>query len=296
MSGIYKTSEGQRQVEDQYRRILTYWPIPNRQFHVPTRYGDTFVIACGEESAPPVLLLHGSLANSATWMADVTSWAQRYRVFAIDLIGEPGLSAPSRPKLASEAYGQWLDDVMSALGLQHAALVGVSFGGWVALDYATRHPERIDRMALICPSGIGHQRVAILFKIAFLNMCGAWGKRKLRALILGTVPADASSAARKFGEFIALIHRSVRPRTERLPLVDDAVLKRVTMPLLVILGGKDALLDSAQTRRRIAGVLKKAEIRYIQDAGHFITGQGPVIAEFLNHADAAPNRVSKRAV
>jgi pimeloyl-ACP methyl ester carboxylesterase len=282
MNGIYKTSEGQHLVEEQYRRILSYWPVANRQFQVPTRQGDTFVIACGEESAAPILLLHGSLANSASWMGDAASLAQHHRVFAIDVIGEPGLSSPSRPSFKSEAYAHWLDDVMIGLRLDHAALVGVSLGGWLALDYATRRPERIDRMALICPGGVGRQKISILLKAAFFSLCGPWGKRKLRESVFGRVHADVSPAARKFGEFIALIHKSTRPRRDKLPVFNDAALKRLTMPVLAILGGKDVFLDSVQTRRRIEALLEKAEVRYIADAGHFIPGQGPVIEEFLN--------------
>jgi hypothetical protein len=46
------------------------------------------------------------------WMADVAAWAAHFRVYAIDMIGEPGLSARSRPPLHSEAHALWLDDVM----------------------------------------------------------------------------------------------------------------------------------------------------------------------------------------
>src|SRR5215469_11632861 len=188
MNGIYTTKEGQRLVEEQYRKFLKYWPAANRQFPVSTRQGDTFVITCGEESGPPTLLLHGALANSASWMGDVGQWAQRSRLFAIDMIGEPGLSVPSRPPLASEAYALWLDDVMSGLGLERASLVGISLGGWLALDYATRRPERVDRVAVVCPGGVGRQKVGILLKIALFNLFGAWGKRKLREMILGRAP------------------------------------------------------------------------------------------------------------
>jgi pimeloyl-ACP methyl ester carboxylesterase len=283
MTGIYKTPEGQRLVEEQYRRILTYWPVVNRQFHVPTRLGETFVIECGEKSAPPLLLLHGSLANSASWMGDVALWANSFRIFAVDVIGEPGLSASSRPPLHSDAYALWLDDVMSALGLEHASFVGVSLGGWLVLDYATRRPAHVDRMALVCPSGIGRQKIGILFKIAFFSLCGAWGKRKLREAILGRMTrGDVSPAMHKFGEFLALIHKSTRPRMERLPVFSDMALKGLTMPVLAIVGAKDVLLDSADTRRRIHGLLENGEVRYIEDAGHFIPGQGATIQEFLS--------------
>lgn len=281
MTGIYKTAEGQRAIEEKYRQILQYWPVANRQFTVPTRQGETFVIACGNESGPPVLLLHGALANSASWMSDVALWAEHSRIFAVDLIGEPGLSAQSRPPLDSDAYALWVQDVISALGLQHVALVGVSLGGWLALDYATRNPERVDRMVLLCPGGVGRQKIGILFKILLYSLFGARGRSALRTAILGRMPVDASPAARKFGEFFALLHESTRPRREKLPVFNDEALRRLTMPVLAIVGGNDALLDSADTRRRIEVLVPKAEVRYLEEAGHFIPGQGKAIAEFL---------------
>ena len=290
---IYRTSEGQQLVEAQYRALLAHWPVPGEQFHVSIRHGETFVIACGDESAPPLLLLHGSLANSAAWMGDIALWSKHHRVFAIDLIGEPGLSAPSRPPLKSDAYVEWLDDVFAALGLTHAALIGVSLGGWLALDYATHRPERIDRMALLCPGGVGRQKIAILLKIALLNLCGAWGKRKLRESILGKTPANIPPAARAFGQFFALIHKHTKPRTDKLPIFTDTALKKLSMPVLVIVGARDALLDSAGTRRRICALVEKAEVRCIENAGHFIPGQAAAIAEFLTRSESPdPSKIS----
>src|SRR5207248_10254909 len=100
MTNVYKSPEGERAVQERYRRFLQYSPVANhRQWRVPTREGETFVVACGEENAPPLVLLQGSAANSAMWMGDVAAWAVNFRVYAIDMIGEPGLSAPSRPPL-----------------------------------------------------------------------------------------------------------------------------------------------------------------------------------------------------
>src|SRR5689334_10009809 len=141
MSSIYKTEQGEQAIRERYLRFLNRWPVPNQQLRVSTRQGETFIIACGPETAPPLLLLHGALANSTVWMGDVTEWAAHFRVFAVDVIGEPGLSAPSRPPLASEAHALWLDDVMQALSLTRISMVGVSLGGWLVLDYATRRPE-----------------------------------------------------------------------------------------------------------------------------------------------------------
>jgi pimeloyl-ACP methyl ester carboxylesterase len=112
MSAIYKTAEGERLVKETYRRFLVHWPVPDTQFYLPTTQGDTFVIVRGPEGAPALVLLHGSAFNSVTWMGDVATWASNFRVYAIDLIGQPNLSAPNRPAYGSDAYACWLDDVL----------------------------------------------------------------------------------------------------------------------------------------------------------------------------------------
>jgi pimeloyl-ACP methyl ester carboxylesterase len=79
--------------------------------------------------------------NSAMWMGEVTAFARCFRVYCIDMIGEPGLSAPVRPALASDAHAVWLDDVLNHLAVTRVSILGASLGGWLALDYTIRHPE-----------------------------------------------------------------------------------------------------------------------------------------------------------
>ena len=191
MKGVYKSAEGERAVRERYLDILKHWPVPNQQLRVPTREGETFVVACGDQNAPPLLLLHGAMANSAMWMGEVAAWAARFRVYAVDMIGEASLSAPSRPALASDAHALWLDDVMQGLSLTQASMVGVSLGGWLALDYATRRPERVASLAVLCPGGVGRQKIGIVFQTIPLRMLGRWGKRKAAELVLGKAPKQS---------------------------------------------------------------------------------------------------------
>jgi pimeloyl-ACP methyl ester carboxylesterase len=284
MSAIFKTPEGAEAVRGRYRAFLQHWPAANRQRTVQTRHGGTFVVESGPDGAPAVLLLHGSASNSAMWMGDIRSWAERFHVFAVDVIGEPGLSSEIRPTLASGAYAEWLDDVFETLGLTGAALVGVSLGGWLALDYATRRPERVSAVALLAPGGVGRHRNVLLWAAPLL-LLGPWGRRKVSQRILGPRPTgEASLAAQAFGGFMQLIFTHFRPRTERLPRFSDEALRRLTMPVLAILGAKDAMIDSAGTRDRLRALVPHAEIAYLPDAGHALVGQTAPIAAFLSKA------------
>jgi pimeloyl-ACP methyl ester carboxylesterase len=284
MKSVYKSAEGERVVRERYLEILKRWPVPNQQLRIPTREGETFVIACGRENAPPLLLFHGSIANSAMWMGNIYAWAPHFRIYAVDMIGDAGLSAPSRPPLASDAHALWLDDVMQALSLRRASMAGVSLGGWLALDYATRRPERVESLVLVCPGGIGRVKIGILIKVIPLQMLGRWGKRKVGEMVLGRAPANLPPAAREFIEFMQLIHDNFRVRRVRLPIFSDDALKRLKIPVLAILGGQDVLIDTDETRLRLERNVPQAEIRYIPEAGHYIPGQTAPILEFLSRS------------
>lgn len=288
MTRVFKSAEGERAVRERYLAFLSRWPVPNQQMRVPTREGETFVIVSGAQDAPPLVLFHGSMFNSAMWMGDVIAWAPHFRAYAVDMIGEPGLSAPSRPPLNSDAHAFWVDDVMQGLGLTGASIVGVSLGGWLALDYAIRRPERVQSVVVLCPGGVGRQKTGFLLKILPLLLLGRWGKRKAREMVLGLTPADASPAARPFTEFFRLIHENFLARRVKLPVFSDESLKRLTMPVMAIVGGKDVLFDSADTRDRLRRNVPQAEVGYLPEAGHFIPGQTAAIMEFFHRLKPVP--------
>ncbi|MCC6918338.1 MAG: alpha/beta fold hydrolase [Alphaproteobacteria bacterium] len=279
MSAVFKTEVGRAAVQSAYRALLVDWPLAIEQFRVPTRFGETHVVACGPKGAPPLVALHGAQANAAAYLGDAAVWSRDFRVYAIDMIGEAGLSAEIRPALDGDAHALWLDDVLDGLGVTRAAFVGTSLGGWLALDYATRRPQRVERLALLCPSGIGRQK-NLLLKVLPLLLLGPWGMNKVRELVFGPRPAMPTPLQQRFGALMELIGRHIRIRIVTIPRLTDAQLAALP-PALVIIGGKDVLLDSRDTKARLEQHAPAARAVFLPEGYHYLPGRTEPIAAFL---------------
>jgi pimeloyl-ACP methyl ester carboxylesterase len=284
MTSIWKTPQGGETVRARYRQFLAFWPKPAVERRIETSLGETFVIEHGADGAPAVVFLHGSASNALVWLRDAAAMGGRFKTYAVDMVGEPGLSAEARPPLASGAYVAWLDEVLAALSVERCALVGISLGGWLALEYATHRPERVSAMALLCPGGVGKHRNILLWAAPLL-MLGPWGRRRFMRIVGMPAPvADPPPALKAFLDFNAEIHAHFRPRRERLPRFSDAALQRLSMPVLAILGGRDAFIDAPGTRARLAANVAQADIRWLPEASHFLMGHTAEIDAFLTQA------------
>jgi 3-oxoadipate enol-lactonase len=103
-------------------------------------------------SGETVLLLHGGLGDSGLWEPVVPLLAERFRTIRSDLRFYGRSTGPFVP-------WSWQDDavgVLDALGIERAAVVGLSLGGKLALDIALAHPERLWAVAGVAPGLGGH--------------------------------------------------------------------------------------------------------------------------------------------
>jgi pimeloyl-ACP methyl ester carboxylesterase len=278
---IYKSPAGERAIMALYEKVLAdYWPGPKETLNIPTQHGHTFVIASGEESAPPLVLLHGASSNSAIWAADVAAYNARHRVYAIDLLGEPGKSAPNRPAWDSPAYAEWLADVFAALKLEKATILGVSQGGWTALKFATYKPERIEKLVLLCPGGIVPDRISFFIRAMPLLLLGRWGARRVNRIIFGNQPVPAEA-----DEYMTLMLTHFKPRTGVLPIFSDEELRRLTMPVLLLGGARDAIRDSEKIVARMQQLVPQLTATIIPQAGHVLLNTTDHIIPFLATGD-----------
>ena len=103
-------------------------------------------------TGPPAIAIHGLGATKASFLATVAALAPRFRVIAIDLPGFGDSDKPVGAPYDARYFATSVVQLLDALGLERAHLIGNSLGGRVALEAALRDPERVDRMALLAPS------------------------------------------------------------------------------------------------------------------------------------------------
>lgn len=240
------------------------------------------MLSAGDPAKPPVMLLPGSMASSAMWLPTMDVLSSDHHVLAVDIIGDAGYSAPSRPWITSDAHARWLDDVLDRLWLKSATFVGASFGGLLALDYAVRRHARVERLALLAPGGLVHVRFGAVLRAAPLMLLGPWGHRKALNVDMGFSADDARAENNDFLKFFSLVQSGFVARMQMLPRLSDTALKTLTMPILAVLGGKDSLFDSQAARKRLVTCVPHAEIIYLSDEGHALHDMTPEIKTFLN--------------
>jgi len=272
----YRSADAERAALANYERVIRIWPIAFTCHSLQTSVGPTFVLEFGDADLPPLVMLHGSAANSATWTGDAANYARHFHCFAIDLPGETGKSTPVRPSYHGDSYVRWLEEVLDALHLERTAIVGLSLGGWVGLRFAAAQPQRVERLALISTGGVVPARRSFIAKALLFRPLGGWGIRRLTALICHPQPVPPGME-----EVFAFMLRNYRARRDALPVIPDAELQQVTPPVYFIGGCEDTLLDMRQAEARLANLAPRSSSMLVPVGGHALIGAAPYVIEFL---------------
>lgn len=268
---VFKSEAGRDKIRSRYNSIIESFPFENK--YVDTSVGRTFILAAGQESNPPVILLHGSCSNSAFWFPEIMALANDYRVYAIDIIGEAGNSEEFRPDLNSGEFAIWIKDVFGALGIQKATVIGNSLGGWMALKFAITYPECLNGLILIAAGGLAqiHEE--------FLRNADK-SRRTDASMPVDSPVIEVGSLPKEVLDFMNLILENYDP-IQDLPVFEDAALQKLDMPLLLIVGENDPIIDADRSVKRLSALVPAAEIRLLPNCGHMVTNAIEWILPFL---------------
>jgi pimeloyl-ACP methyl ester carboxylesterase len=289
----FRSDEGRARYLAAYDAALEEWPVPYEELDVPTRYGTTHVVACGPKDAPPLVLLPSLAASATLWRPNVAALAERFRLYAIDPIGQPGKSLQTRKYGDRRGIADWLSDVLDALAVRRTSFVGASYGGFIAMNQASLTPERVDKVVLIGPAGVF---VGVSWKVLYKMLVqGVWRKlaapkRKRDITDLLGPHARLGRADQRWREQmnVTMSESSIPDTLWNLVLRDDE-LSRVKAPVLLLIGEREQLYSPVATlelaQRRLPGLTGAV----IADAHHLAALAQPDdvnarILEFLRNA------------
>jgi hypothetical protein len=140
----YRSPKGEAEVLTLYDEALAALGHRHESLTVETRYGDTHVLVIGPEDDSPVVFLPGGNFLNPTCLRWFLPLSERHRLYAPDLVGQPGKSAQARPSPKGDGHAFWMEDVLDGLGLvDPVPLMGLSYGAGDA-NLARGHCRRPD--------------------------------------------------------------------------------------------------------------------------------------------------------
>lgn len=134
--------------------------------HKVVRVGDVRTTYYEAGTGDPLVLLHGAAAGGLYWFPVIGSLAQRFRVVVPDMVGY-GESDKPRATYDRPYYVSWLGHFLDAVATPRVHLVGLSQGGAIAVGFAQDAPDRVERLVLVSPAGLG-RRVAPGYLLGYL--------------------------------------------------------------------------------------------------------------------------------
>ncbi len=270
----YKTAQGEAQCTALYETALQRWPVVYDEMFVSTRLGSTHVIASGSKGAAPLVLLHGQVSGATMWAPNIAGLSQDSRVYALDTIDDIGKSRASRLPESREDYAAWLLDVFDELELPQADLAGMSYGGFLALNFALAFPGRVRRLVLLCPGfpNLGRPTRGWLF----------YGAPMILSPSRFTVRHFMRGASRKRtpeGDLIcAQMTAGLQALRRRVPIppeFTDDELGQLTVPALLLIGAHEIMYDPSTAASTACRLIPSLQAEIIPGASHFLNSDQP---------------------
>jgi pimeloyl-ACP methyl ester carboxylesterase len=292
----FRSDRARAEFEAHCREWASAWPVPSDARTLETPSGRTFVRVSGSATDPPLVLLPGTRVGSLMWMSTVAALSARHRTYALDVIDDVGLSV-SHARVSTYAdLVRWLDEALDQLAPEGpVSLLGVSYGGAIAAQYALRFPGRLRRLALLAP-GATVLPFSFSFIVRTMLLClprpGA-DRDPLRRMLLWIFrdAARGDTACRARLEE-AIAHTQLAVRSFALPVppwprvLSDSEWQGLRVPCLFLVGENERIYSPDAALRRLKRVAPGVKTAVIPGAGHDMTLVHPdrvtqIVLDFL---------------
>ncbi|SRR6266487_2451517 len=276
----FKSKKGEAEYMAAYEETMRLWPVPYESMDIRSRFGSTHLVVCGPKDAPPLVLLHCFFTSLTNWAYNLADLSREYRVYPLDMMGQPSKSIPDRPIRNREEMAEWLTGVLDVLGIQQTDLIGYSYGGFAALNYAIHAPERVKKLILLTPvGGLVPLRKQFYLRSLVQTLVNSFLPGLSRLSITSFlhwmvyVPNMKTEDNRPLFECMlnqmSLGNKYFRMGNLVLPLpFSDEDLSSMKSPTLLLVGQREAMYDPAAAIERAKKLIPNIRAELIPNYGH----------------------------
>ena len=275
----FKTPEGEAAYLAVYEAAMKLWPVPYEEIEIPSRFGTTHVLVTGPEDAPPLVLLHGMAMTLTMWSPNIADFSKDYRVYAIDVMTQPGKSIPNPDEPIRDAadFVGWLGETLDRLNLDRISLVGMSYGGWLALHFTMAVPARVRKLVLLSP---GASFLPIVKQFMLRGMLMTLFPTRLTTdsfmgwMGIKDTPGDPVSRHLLDLFYLGMKHFRMPPESARIMpgVFSDEELRAVHVPVLLLIGDREVIYDPAKALARARALLPNFEGDLVPQSSHNMCG------------------------
>lgn len=227
---------------------------------------------------PPLVLLHGLGGNGRQLAPFVPLLKDQRRVIVPDLFGFSGRSRGAGPALTVRGHAETVAELISLLGLEQVAVMGVSFGGWVAMHLGSRRETRVERLFLVNPAGIGVE-AGVELRHLFAARSSVEFEPLYRRIVGGApfVGVPLLSAALRRGIYRSVCAPGVGELMDSVQMADfvDELLPEIRCRVFLMCARNDRLLPATGPARLLKSV-SRAEGVWVEGASHNLGYEAPL--------------------
>lgn len=242
-----------------------------------TAWGRTGVLCKNEERTDlePILFIPGFRTCGIFWdiNGNLSSLYANYRIYLLDVLGQPGLSHTVAPKVRSIDYGLWLQEVIEQLGLSRVNIAGVSFGGFLIFKLAQVNNDLIKR-AFVC-NPVGLKMIRYNWTTLFYNAkpyvvrTRASISEFLDKVIINDPALLAGEQRETILDFLENTIRYDKLKTDYPYRFSNKELQALEADTYFILDAEDTFIDQVATEKRAKKILPNLkEVHAITGVGH----------------------------
>ncbi len=282
MPSFFSSEQAKERILDLYHEKLNQLAVSYEFRTIETSFGDTNVIITGNPSSRPLVLLHGSNGCAPVAIEACIELVDYFRIYAVDVVGQPNMSAESRPDMNGDAYGQWMYEVLSCLHVRDAILAGFSFGGFVCLKTLAFDEKHIARAFLMMPAGIVNGNPFEAIRKVFLPMKMYMWKKKAKYVdrFLSALFTENDKFAKAF---LAEVFLHFKMDFTQVPLIKKENAAKIKTPLHLITASDDLFFPGPKMLKRASAIFPSlAECMLMENTKHVPGRAGNIeIADFI---------------